>query len=77
MVSLHTYLNKAVGFSVFLVPYLLALLQLTPSAIFLCVLASITAAEETILLLCCPQLNRDIKGLYQLLQSNGKEVPHE
>lgn len=44
--SLHTWLNKATGFMVFLVPYVINLKILEPFAFLVCLLGAIASAEE-------------------------------
>ncbi len=48
---LHTYANKATGFLLLCFPFLLRFLGLEPTAILLCAVASMSAAEELLILL--------------------------
>ncbi len=48
---LHTYANKATGFLLLCFPFLFWLLGLDRTAVFLCALATVSAAEELLILL--------------------------
>lgn len=47
--SVHTYLNKATGFVVFLLPYVLMTKAITPFSIFVCSVAMLASVEELII----------------------------
>lgn len=47
--SVHTYLNKATGFVVFLLPYVLMTPAITPFSIVVCTVAMIASVEELII----------------------------
>jgi len=53
---LHTYANKATGFLLLCFPFLLRFLGLETTAILLCAVASVSAAEELLILLTSPTL---------------------
>lgn len=62
--ALHTYANKATGSLIFAFPLLYALFGLTVSGVILCVVALFSSAEELIITVSSPVLNRDCKGIY-------------
>ncbi len=61
--ALHTYGNKATGALIFAFPLLYAFLGLTASGVILCVTALFSSAEELIITISSPTLNRDCKGI--------------
>lgn len=63
-VSLHTYLNKAAGVTIFACPLLYATFGLTVTGIFLCVVSFVASLEEVVIIAKSKELNRDCKGLF-------------
>jgi CDP-diacylglycerol--glycerol-3-phosphate 3-phosphatidyltransferase len=63
-VFLHTYANKAAGFTLFCFPFLYIV---SPAAAFItvCGIASLSAAEEFIINLTSKTPDRDIKGIFK------------
>lgn len=62
--SLHTYLNKATGFAVFLIPYYLALPCYTVLCFTACTIAAFSSAEELILHIMAKEYNAKTKGIF-------------
>lgn len=60
---LHTYLNKATGFALFLFPALLLVLSVDAAGAAICCIASLSSIEELIINLRSKTLNRNTKGL--------------
>ncbi len=71
---LHTCANKATGLVLFGFPLLYLLVGLTPSAIFVCVVATLASAEELVIHCRSSALNRDTAGLLcaDPIQRGGK-----
>jgi len=63
-IFLHTYANKAAGFTLFCFPFLDIL---SPGAAFIaaCSIASVSAAEELIINLTSQKPDRDIKSIFK------------
>ncbi len=64
--SLHTYLNKLTGLSVFLIPYLIGQSCAAVFCIAVCTIAGIAAAEELLIHLRTTVYNPEIKTLIHL-----------
>lgn len=62
--SLHTYLNKATGLTLFCFPLIYLAAGLTITAIILGGLASLSALEELIITIRSRRLNRNIRGIW-------------
>lgn len=62
--SLHTYMNKATGVLVFAFPLLYALLGLSFTGVVLCIVAFLSALEETLITIKSKELNRDCLGIF-------------
>jgi CDP-diacylglycerol--glycerol-3-phosphate 3-phosphatidyltransferase len=63
--TVHTWLNKATGFLLFLFPVLFALLGIGAACGIICGVAFITAAEELVITIRSRELNRDRKSLFR------------
>lgn len=63
---LHTWANKATGLLVFFFPFLYRLFGLTATIVLLCAAAGLSALEELIIQLASKDLNRDIKGIWEI-----------
>ena len=64
--SLHTYLNKATGLSVFLVPYLVMGSQATLLCAIVCVVALVGSVEELLIHLCTNTYQEGVHTIIQL-----------
>lgn len=62
--SLHTYLNKATGFAVFMIPYYLALPCHTVLCFAACTIGAVSASEELILHIMAKEYNAKTKGIF-------------
>ena len=62
--SIHTYGNKLAGFVLFITPILLPHVHHTLWATVVCIVATLSAVEEFILLCSSSQLQLDRKGLF-------------
>lgn len=62
---LHTYANKAAGFTVFCFPLLYVFLPRT-AYVIVCLITIVSAAEELIINLSAKKLDREAKGLFIL-----------
>ncbi|WP_342546787.1 CDP-alcohol phosphatidyltransferase family protein [Paenibacillus sp. FSL P2-0089] len=62
--SIHTYGNKLAGLLLFLTPLLLPYVNQAIWTIVVCLVATLSAIEELILLLISSELQLDLKGLY-------------
>ncbi|MEK5031558.1 CDP-alcohol phosphatidyltransferase family protein [Paenibacillus sp. FSL R7-0302] len=62
--SIHTYGNKLAGLLLFLTPMLLTYVNQAIWTIIVCLVATLSAIEELILLLISSELQLDRKGLY-------------
>ncbi|MEK3792838.1 CDP-alcohol phosphatidyltransferase family protein [Paenibacillus sp. FSL R7-0204] len=62
--SIHTYGNKLAGLLLFLTPLLLPYVNQAIWTIVVCLVATLSAIEELILLLISSELQLDRKGLY-------------
>ncbi|ETT34181.1 MULTISPECIES: CDP-alcohol phosphatidyltransferase family protein [unclassified Paenibacillus] len=62
--SIHTYGNKLAGLLLFLTPLLLPYVNQAIWTIAVCLIATLSAIEELILLLISSELQLDRKGLY-------------
>ncbi|MEK3715912.1 CDP-alcohol phosphatidyltransferase family protein [Paenibacillus sp. FSL R7-0333] len=62
--SIHTYGNKLAGILLFLTPLLLPYVNQAIWTIVVCLVATLSAIEELILLLISSELQLDRKGLY-------------
>lgn len=65
----HTVSNKITGFALFCFPLLLWLFGLTPTAILLCGIASLSALEELLIQIASKHLRRDIASILQIKKS--------
>ena len=63
-VSLHTYLNKLTGLSLFLFPLMFYLLGLNITGLILLVIASLSSLEELLIDISSSKVERDRKGLF-------------
>ena len=63
-VILHTYSNKLTGFLLFSFPYSYNLINKNIAEIIICIIASVSAAEELLIHIKSKELSRDIKGLF-------------
>ncbi len=61
---LHTIANKMAGAVLFLMPLLIPVWGLAAPAAIGCAIASLAALEEYLLILRCPSLDRNAKGLF-------------
>jgi len=61
---LHTYANKATGIILFFFPFLFSVLGKEITAIIICCIASISAAEELIINLTSKTLHRDRGSIF-------------
>ena len=62
--SLHTYLNKATGFAVFMIPYYLARPCHTVLCFAACTIGAVSASEELILHIMAKEYNAKTKGIF-------------
>lgn len=63
---LHTRLNKIAGIALFLFPFLYKTFNLNIICSILCVVASISSAEELAITIKSNNLNRDIKSIFEI-----------
>lgn len=61
---LHTYLNKATGFALVLLPLLMYRINIVYLSIAVCIVAILSSVEELIINIKSTSLNRDIKGIF-------------
>ncbi len=61
---LHTYANKATGLALFLFPLGVWLLGQQTTAVIICVIASISAAEELFITLTAKKLDKDARSIF-------------
>ncbi len=61
---LHTYANKAAGAALYVMPLLVPLWGLAVPAAIACAIASLSAAEELVILVKSASLDRDTPGLF-------------
>ena len=61
---LHTFANKATGFLLLCLPYVLRFLGLTTTAILLCAVASVSALEELLIQLTHKRLDFNIQSIF-------------
>jgi CDP-diacylglycerol--glycerol-3-phosphate 3-phosphatidyltransferase len=61
---LHTYLNKAAGAALYLLPFAILLWGLAVPAAIACAVASLSAAEEFALMATSAALDRDARGWF-------------
>lgn len=66
--SLHTYMNKATGFFVFAVPYLLTSTYGVLYCKWVCLVAAISALEEFLIHCCSEKYKSENKTLWKALQ---------
>lgn len=70
---LHTNLNKVTGFLLFCFPIFYSLCGLIVTTIIICSIASISSMEELLITIKSKELQRDIRGYYNLRNiSRGK-----
>lgn len=62
--ALHTYLNKAAGFLLFLLPYLFTSDIFSPMVAALCILAGTAAVEELVIMIRSRRFLPDIRGMF-------------
>lgn len=62
--SLHTYLNKTAGTSLFVCPLLIALIGINAAGGILCFIALVSSIEEMIIMIKSNSLNRDCKSIF-------------
>ncbi|MCI1999061.1 MAG: CDP-alcohol phosphatidyltransferase family protein [Clostridia bacterium] len=65
---LHTILNKITGFALFLFPFIYITFNFKISVFVLCVLASISAVEELIIIIKSKILNLNIKSIFEIIK---------
>jgi CDP-diacylglycerol--glycerol-3-phosphate 3-phosphatidyltransferase len=65
-VFLHTYANKASGFLLFSFPLLFLAMGIEIAAVLLCMIATISAAEELLIQILSSKLNQDIISIFHL-----------
>ena len=65
--SLHTWMNKLTGFSLFFLPYLLGTGALLPYSAAVCLIAGLGSAEELLLHLTARDYDPNRKSIIQLL----------
>lgn len=63
---LHTYTNKTTGFVLFCAPLSLYFFDITIIGCFICVIASLSAFEELIIIITSKELVRDVKSIFVL-----------
>lgn len=63
MAFVHTYLNKASGFLMFLTPFLLRIFDLSIVVIVVCGIATVSALEYTYINATRDELDQDFKGI--------------
>lgn len=61
---LHTYANKATGGLMFLLPFFYPLVGLDVTALVVCVVATLSAAEELAITVRSKSLDREVRGLF-------------
>lgn len=61
---LHTYLNKATGLGLFVLPLLLPLVRMELLIDILCAMASVSALEELLIQMTSKELNLNSKGIW-------------
>jgi len=66
LASIHTYLNKAAGFALSLIPFFCLLPARNGFLIAATILASLSAAEELLIILFSDTLDRDRTGFFPL-----------
>lgn len=64
--SLHTYGNKVTGAGMFLLPFLILLLDETVVCTLLCVVGTLSTLEELLLHLLLPEYRKDVKCILML-----------
>lgn len=62
---LHTYANKATGFLLFCFPIFYIMLGLELTAVGLCLIATLSAAEELLIQLKSKELNRNVISIFK------------
>lgn len=73
--SLHTYLNKATGFGVFMIPYFISLRVGTVYCFVACAVGGIASAEELLIHIICREYAPGIRGLWDLRKKRrGQEA---
>ena len=65
--SLHTWMNKLTGFSLFFLPYLLGTGALLPYSAAVCLIAGLGSAEELLLHLTARDYDPNRKSIFRLL----------
>lgn len=61
--AIHTYGNKITGFALFMLPLLLIFVNLTVLGFVMCIIASLSALEELLIVIRSDELNVDQKTL--------------
>lgn len=62
---LHTYLNKATGFLIFLLVFTMSVFSINVSIIIACSIATLSAIEELAIMLKSKKIDRDIKSIIE------------
>lgn len=71
---LHTYLNKATGFVLFILPLTIRVTDIDNSIKFVCLIAGISAVEELIIDIKSSKLDRNIKSIINLKYKKNKKT---
>ncbi len=66
-ISLHTWSNKLTGFALSISPLLLTIIDLKSLEIILGGIAFISAIEELLIIIWSKELNRDVKGIWDII----------
>lgn len=64
--SLHTYLNKLTGFSLFLVPFLLVTDLAVGSCMTVCAVAAVSSLEELVIHICSKDYCPNVKSIFMI-----------
>ena len=72
---LHTIMNRIVALALFLFPFSLLFLDTYITAIVLCVIASLAAIEELVIVARAPTLDPNVKSYKAALSDNQTNVP--
>ena len=75
--SLHTWLNKLTGASVFLLPYVFVFSTGLVYSWLVCALAFASSLEELVLHLCRKQYNAEIKSIFQIRKNSSRATSHK
>lgn len=61
---LHTYLNKITSFLLFLLPLSYSIIDLLPTIILICIVATIASLEELFIIIIQSEINPNIKSIF-------------